>query len=341
MKVIHNPAVDFIKADPGAGNLDKAFEPAGDIEEAVLIHLGKIAGMEFAVPVISPDQVFAAGRIAERHIFAAVDQFSGNMRFCNPISILVMQLNLPAREGDSHRTGFLKGFLRRQKADAGGGFALPVHDDKLLVMFAGILRNTAVKVLAQFAACLRQYFEIREILFENAQLQKHVVGVRDAVECGNVFIFEQVPEFLVHDALPGHNRCGPFQQARTEKRNTVGIVQRQGSDVSLRPGHQQGVCKKPGIMPDVFPGLPDEFDGTCGTGGGQHLAEVRIDRVQIRVICPEEGIAVDRKKLPHVRVIRPQRRRRENKSGPVGVHDLPAHIFRQLRRHQQHRMPAV
>ena len=97
---VHDPFIDLVEADPVAEHLDHPLQAPDDIQEALLIPFGDIAGPELPVPVVSTAEIFTAGSIPQGDVFSAINQFSLNMLPLDRVSFGIDQSDLPVRNGD-------------------------------------------------------------------------------------------------------------------------------------------------------------------------------------------------------------------------------------------------
>ena len=132
VELVHYKGVDLVQTGPVTCQLDIAFQAAGDGKIAVFIKLGDIAGAEYALPLVSPAKILAAPGIAHGHVGALINELAAHMDSFHGLSLPVRQPDAPARDDAADRAGLSQRVLRREKADGGCRFALPVHDDKAL-----------------------------------------------------------------------------------------------------------------------------------------------------------------------------------------------------------------
>ena len=194
---------------------------------------------------------------------------------------------------------------------------------------------------AQLAAGLGHESQVGKIPAEDLHPAEHIVGGRDIVERRYALVFKQIPEFFVHDAQPGyyHDRTG--QQTGAVIGQSIGIVQRQRGDSPLCFGDPQVHRVIHGVNKDIAPGLTYKLHRPGGAGGGQQLAELRKNRILFGIVRLQQHIVVNRPELLHVRIMFLQQPGSKDHSWAIGIHDVPAHVFRHSGGYHQHRVSAV
>ena len=69
--------LDFVQVDAVAGNLDEAFGPSGDVEIAILVAAGQVAGPQDTALDVTVGEFQARLGVTEHYVGSAVHQFAG------------------------------------------------------------------------------------------------------------------------------------------------------------------------------------------------------------------------------------------------------------------------